>query len=123
MNPVRNSSNDSTFIQQHLANERTFLAWVRTSLTIIGIGFLAAGLVFRSGPYSQMAHGLAMVVGLGAVVLGVGILTLATRDYFQKQKGINADSFRSPTLLIWLVFAALGFIGVLLVILMFVMLL
>jgi len=26
---MRNLSNDSKFIQQHLANERTYLAWVR----------------------------------------------------------------------------------------------
>ncbi|WP_343783996.1 DUF202 domain-containing protein [Alkalibacillus silvisoli] len=27
---------DSNYIQQHLANERTYLAWIRTALAIIG---------------------------------------------------------------------------------------
>ncbi|MDF2857771.1 MAG: hypothetical protein K0Q87_3622 [Neobacillus sp.] len=31
---------DSRYIQQHLANERTFLAWIRTAIAIIGVGFL-----------------------------------------------------------------------------------
>ncbi|TFE27807.1 YidH family protein [Cohnella luojiensis] len=119
---LRDSSNDSKFVQQHLANERTFLAWVRTSLTIIGIGFLAAGLVFQSSPYNHFAHWLASIVGFGAVILGVCILTLATRDFFMKQKGINSDNFRSPTTLIWLIFVSLGIIGMLLIGLVFIML-
>ncbi|MDE1821955.1 MAG: DUF202 domain-containing protein [Euryarchaeota archaeon] len=34
----------------HLANERTFLAWIRTSITIIGLGFVVArfGLFLRA---------------------------------------------------------------------------
>jgi putative membrane protein len=119
---LRNSSNDSKFIQQHLANERTFLAWVRTSLTIIGIGFLAAGLVFRSSPYNHLAHWLTSIVGFGAVILGICILTLATRDFFIKQKGINSDRFQSPTTLIWIIFVSLVIIGVLLIGLIFIML-
>jgi putative membrane protein len=26
-------------VQQHLANERTYLAWIRTAITVIGLGF------------------------------------------------------------------------------------
>ncbi len=36
----RQTTEDSKYIQQHLANERTFLAWIRTSIAIIGIAFL-----------------------------------------------------------------------------------
>ncbi|WP_153978072.1 DUF202 domain-containing protein [Paenibacillus xylanilyticus] len=35
---------DSQYVQQHMANERTFLAWVRTGIAMVGVGFLAAGL-------------------------------------------------------------------------------
>jgi putative membrane protein len=31
-----------TYATDHLANERTFLAWVRTSLAVIGLGFAVA---------------------------------------------------------------------------------
>ncbi|MEK4536532.1 DUF202 domain-containing protein [Peribacillus sp. FSL K6-1552] len=27
------------FAQQHLANERTYLAWIRTSVSNVGVGF------------------------------------------------------------------------------------
>jgi uncharacterized membrane protein YidH (DUF202 family) len=35
--------------QQHLANERTFLSWLRTSIALIGLGFIVArfGLFLR----------------------------------------------------------------------------
>lgn len=39
---------ESKYVQQHLANERTFLAWVRTGIASIGLGFLASGIVFRA---------------------------------------------------------------------------
>jgi uncharacterized membrane protein YidH (DUF202 family) len=36
-------------IRDHLANERTFLAWVRTALGLIGLGFVLA----RMGPHRR----------------------------------------------------------------------
>jgi len=32
----------SNYLQQSLANERTFLAWVRTCIALIGLGFIIA---------------------------------------------------------------------------------
>jgi len=32
----------SNHLQQSLANERTFLAWVRTCIALIGLGFIIA---------------------------------------------------------------------------------
>lgn len=32
----------ATYATDHLANERTFLAWIRTSLAVIGLGFAVA---------------------------------------------------------------------------------
>lgn len=47
---------ESKTVQQHLANERTFLAWVRTGIAMAGIGFLAAGFGFHSTTYDRIAH-------------------------------------------------------------------
>ena len=42
--------NDASRTQQHLANQRTFLAWLRTSVVLIGLGFLVSrfGLVLKA---------------------------------------------------------------------------
>jgi uncharacterized membrane protein YidH (DUF202 family) len=54
----REKTNEEQRSQQHLANERTFLSWLRTCIALIGLGFIAArlgffleqfGLVVRSG--------------------------------------------------------------------------
>jgi putative membrane protein len=108
---------DAKYVQQHLANERTYLAWIRTSITIVGLGFLAAGVIFRTSTYGMAGHRVAAVVGIGAVVAGSAIMGLATKDYFIKRKGINEEAFQSTALLIWLMLITLGVVDICLVIL------
>lgn len=88
---------DSKYIQQHLANERTFLAWIRTAIAIIGVGFLVSNLHENMEPnLSQVSDYLANIIGISSV--GVGILTIimATSAYFRKYKSINDQTFRTP---------------------------
>ncbi len=84
----------SKYIQQHLANERTFLAWVRTCITIVGLGFLAAGVIYRSYLNVKWEYQIAAFVGIGAVILASILLVFATMNYLRKQKDIDTESFR-----------------------------
>ncbi|MCX7569377.1 DUF202 domain-containing protein [Tumebacillus sp. DT12] len=119
----REKTVDSKYIQQHLANERTFLAWIRTSITIIGLGFLAAGVVFRSTPYSDTGHWIASVVGIGAVLLGSLISFTACRNYTQKKAGINDETFEASTNIIFFTVCCLVFINLFLIVLVVLLLL
>ncbi|MBM7622065.1 putative membrane protein [Bacillus tianshenii] len=87
---------DSRYIQQHLANERTFLAWLRTAIAIIGVGFLVTNLHFTMktslSPFSDL---LASIIGLSSVGLGIVTIIMATVTYFKKTKTINDQSFRT----------------------------
>lgn len=114
---------DSRYVQQHLANERTFLAWLRTGITIVGLGFLAAGVVFRTTRYGHIGHLVSAIVGISAVILANAVMGFATKDYFVKQQGINSDSFRSSDTIIKLSFACLTFVNAGLVILIILLLL
>ncbi|WP_156288984.1 YidH family protein [Oceanobacillus salinisoli] len=101
---------DSKYIQQHLANERTFLAWIRTAIAIIGVGFLVTNMHFTMRyTTSEAVDYLAHVIGLASV--GVGILTiiLATVSYFKKHISINNQTFRTSRI-------TLVFVGVLVII-------
>ena len=68
-------------VRDHLANERTFLAWVRTSLGLIGLGFVLArmGLFLRQ---LALAGGTAPARGLRAgrefLITGIVFLLLGT---------------------------------------------
>ncbi|GEO26066.1 hypothetical protein AAC03nite_18510 [Alicyclobacillus acidoterrestris] len=44
---VNETQNEAKYVQQHLANERTFLAWIRTSIAIMGVGFVTTSLYFE----------------------------------------------------------------------------
>jgi len=107
---------ESKYIQQHLANERTYLAWVRTSIAIIGIGFLASSLHFNNiRSVSQLADTIAVFVSIFSLLVGLIILLFATLHYFAVRKNINNQTFASAnklikisTMIIFLIFILLG---------------
>jgi putative membrane protein len=72
-------------VRDHLANERTFLAWVRTSLGMIGLGFVLArmGLFLRQIAVVGVAGvglvpGRAFHAGHEFLVSGVVFLAIGT---------------------------------------------
>lgn len=92
---------DSKYIQQHLANERTYLAWIRTSITIIGVGFLITNLHFSSITENLIiGDRLAQTIGLASIFVGIITLLMTTIGYFKKGKDINQQTFVFPRLLI-----------------------
>ncbi|MFL6240648.1 MAG: YidH family protein [Actinomycetes bacterium] len=79
--------------RDHLANERTFLAWLRTALAVIGLGAVLAKL--RSGHDAKTTAAVAIVCASGAVILVYGALR-----YYTVARDLRADRFqpanRSP---------------------------
>lgn len=75
----------------YLAAERTYLAWVRTSVALMGFGFLIARFAFWLREYTSLQTGTAALpnhhrispwMGFGMVVVGVFIsVTAALRHY------------------------------------------
>jgi len=68
------STRDRDRIRTHLANERTFLAWVRTGITIMALG-LGAAQVLESDevagvPLNRLIAGLLITFGAYFVVFG-----------------------------------------------------
>lgn len=74
-----NASNPN-LLRDHLANERTFLAWMRTAITIVALGFVVAkfGILLREvgGPH---VHALTAKLGaaVGFLLVLAGIVTIA----------------------------------------------
>ncbi|MBK5207067.1 MAG: DUF202 domain-containing protein [Polaromonas sp.] len=65
---------------EYLANERTFLAWIRTSIAIISLGFVVAKfslwlreLATQLAPQMQTSQvGASMPIGVTMMALGAG---------------------------------------------------
>lgn len=87
---------DSQYIQQHLANERTFLAWIRTAITVIGIGFLVTNFhYYRSENLSGTEHQVITAIGILSIIFGIATILVGTRSYLKKVHTINAQQFKS----------------------------
>ncbi|KEO60600.1 YidH family protein [Thioclava indica] len=58
--------------KDHAANERTFLAWLRTAIAIVGVGLTAAKLTGTSVPlWSDLA-----MIGTGGVVVVLAFIRM-----------------------------------------------
>jgi putative membrane protein len=100
-NSQKHTTTDSKYIQQHLANERTYLAWIRTSITIIGVGFLITNLHFSTlNEHQIIGDLLAETIGLASIFVGIATLLMSTFGYFKKGKGINNQNFGYSKILI-----------------------
>ncbi|MFC4617765.1 YidH family protein [Camelliibacillus cellulosilyticus] len=80
--------------QQHLANERTFLAWIRTAVSIVGIGFLATSLHFAIGNHrNTLIDFIAILLGICSCLVGILTTVIATISYNQKKRHIQCGVF------------------------------
>ncbi|RNA66694.1 YidH family protein [Alteribacter keqinensis] len=91
---------ESQYIQQHLANERTFLAWVRTALALKGIGFLATSLHFTTLMHEHYSYTLAITISVASFTAGLLIISTALYLYLRNRKAINAQQFTSSSVAI-----------------------
>lgn len=78
-------------VRDHLANERTLLAWQRTALTIVGLGFVVDR--FALGGAGSAAVG--SWVGLGLVLLGGAVSGIGAYRYVKTEREIDEAIYRS----------------------------
>src|SRR5579864_7470054 len=87
-------------IGDHLANERTFLAWIRTSISVIVFGFVVAkfGITLRQFLRIQGATtqegGFSVALGVAFMAIGVGMSLVATRRYRTNRLSLEAGGFK-----------------------------
>lgn len=109
--------NQLLYTQQHLANERTYLAWIRTAIGIIGIGSLSSSLHFLIGDTERLLSNiLALIVGSGAALLGVIIIVFATFSFLKNKRQIEMGIFymiRFPVVLTSIFLTILAIVAIL----------
>ena len=66
---------DAALARDHLANERTYLAWLRTAVNVMILGLAVAKLIHSEGGRADMAGGILIAVGFVVLVFG----TMRTR--------------------------------------------
>jgi inner membrane protein YidH len=92
----------------HAANERTFLAWIRTAIAIMAFGFLvqkfdlflqfaaqsfaARSSVGHAAPFG--GHLFGTIAGLALIVLGGAMMVMAVIRFHQTSTAIAAEELR-----------------------------
>lgn len=77
------------------ANERTFLAWVRTSVALIGVGVAAVQFLPPLG-----IEGGRRAVGTAFIALGAIICVVARRQWSANDRAMRAGAALPPSLLV-----------------------
>ena len=101
--------NDNQQVREHLANERTLLAWIRTSIGIMAFGFVVvkfslfvtqfALIMGKSAPH-ETSSTLSSSVGTLLVVFSAAILLLAYLKFKQTEKQIRFQTFTASSSLV-----------------------
>lgn len=119
---AQNMPGDEPTLRDYYAAERTLLAWIRTSIAMMGFGFVVArfGVFLREITAVQRmgvfhSGGLSVWFGTALVVFGVVISAVATLQYRRELRDLN-HAARAPraasALALWTV-AGLGALGLL----------
>jgi putative membrane protein len=80
----------STRARDHLANERTYLAWLRTAAAVMALGIAVATFPNQVSAGSAAAGGLLVATGAAGIVLG-------TRRYRQVTRELESGTYVTGT--------------------------
>ena len=106
--------------RDHLANERTFLAWVRTGIATIIFGFaigrfsIALREFLKLQGVDSTTPGLTTWLGIISTVGGVLLMLAGLNRYRKTQLHLDTDSFEPAGFVIDIVSYLLGLFGLVL---------
>ncbi len=98
-NDGRGNEGGVSKVTDHLANERTYLAWVRTGITVIALGFVVAkfGLIVKELAPSAPApsYGFSSTIGVVLVLVGGAMQLLALKMFRENRVRITTGTYKA----------------------------
>ncbi|MBD2104575.1 YidH family protein [Leptolyngbya sp. FACHB-261] len=79
-------------VRDHLANERTYLAWMRTGIALMGFGVVIVRLRAFQPPLLPRP-GTGWKLGLIFSLVGLVTVLLSTQHYFAVRRDIDEDTY------------------------------
>jgi putative membrane protein len=108
--------------REHQANERTFLAWLRTSIALIGFGLTISrfGLFLHElqinlTSQNNLTHSFisSQTIGISLVIVGIIVIILAVWRYNQVFLQIEQANYQPNRLMVWITAAIVIILGLL----------
>jgi putative membrane protein len=96
-------------IRDHLANERTFLAWMRSAIALLGFGVLIVRIRLLRPPLAPQPPGNGWRLGLAFTLVGLLMVVLSAFHYFGVRRDIEDDTYDPPDR--WVLLATLVVLG------------
>lgn len=93
MDDSRSFKDEEARTRSKLANERTFAAWIRTSVTVMVVGLAIAQFVAEAGGGRSL---WVVVIGGGYVVAGVALTGFAICNYLDAHREMKRRDFHAP---------------------------
>ncbi|HLN73149.1 MAG: YidH family protein [Methylococcaceae bacterium] len=112
----------------HMANERTFLAWIRTSIGLMAFGFVLEKFALFTKQMALLmgqqnianvsipSHGYSAVLGISLVALGTVMGAISFLRYRKVQRQIDTETWHSSYTLDAVLTFFVVIIGILLVV-------
>jgi putative membrane protein len=124
--PLPRHVGTSKRVTDHLANQRTFLAWIRTGLATITFGFvverfglLLRELGFKIGLTEIIPIPYSTFFGVSLTLLGVIMMVVALFEFLQIRRSIDSERFHPPAVFAIILTILAAIIGLLLAIYLF----
>ena len=114
--------------REHLANERTLLAWIRTSVGIMAFGFVVVkfslfvrqfALLLGKNAELPPQHGYSSVIGIALVGVGALVLVLSFIKFKQTESQLNSGTFKPSSTLVLALTVVILIVSMLLVFYLF----
>lgn len=84
---------DPNRVRDHLANERTYLAWMRSGIALMGFGVVIVRLRILRPPLSPHPPGNGWRLGLIFALVGLVTVLLSAQHYFEVRHSIDDDTY------------------------------
>ena len=97
-------------VRDHLANERTYLAWMRTAIALMGFGVVIVRLRYLL-PHELQGHTHGWQLGLLFALVGLFTVALSTLHFLAVRRAIESDSYAPGSRWIILFSLAVGLLG------------
>ena len=87
--------------RDYLANERTFLAYLRSALAFVGLGFVVARFSLFEREFDLVAAGGAprthtsVFLGVAMAIIGMGFAAFGARRYIEQDRALRQNRFAS----------------------------